>query len=81
MSIQIANPKVVAKIARLAAETGLTKTAAAEKAVDSMLAGQKAKRAPGSMDRFRAILAQMDRIPDRSDAFDPLEWDEYGLPK
>jgi len=31
--------------------------------------------------RFRAILAQLDRIPDREDAFDPLEWDEHGLPR
>ncbi len=37
MPIQIANPVVVAKIERLAAATGLTKTAAV-KAVDAMLA-------------------------------------------
>ncbi|MGI9168681.1 MAG: hypothetical protein ACR2FH_00700 [Caulobacteraceae bacterium] len=28
-----------------------------------------------------ALLAQIDRVPDRADAFDPLEWDEAGLPK
>jgi hypothetical protein len=28
-----------------------------------------------------ALLAQLDLIPDRSDAFDPLEWDALGLPK
>jgi antitoxin VapB len=28
-----------------------------------------------------ALLAQLDRIPDRSDASDPLEWDDQGLPK
>ncbi|WP_309083687.1 type II toxin-antitoxin system prevent-host-death family antitoxin [Chelativorans sp.] len=28
-----------------------------------------------------AIVAEMHRIPDRPDAFDPLEWDEWGLPK
>ncbi len=33
------------------------------------------------MARFDAILAEMDKIPDREDAFDPLEWDEIGLPK
>jgi antitoxin VapB len=27
-----------------------------------------------------ALLAQLDRIPDRADAFDPLPWDEQGLP-
>jgi hypothetical protein len=27
-----------------------------------------------------ALLAQFDRIPDRSDATDPLAWDEHGLP-
>jgi antitoxin VapB len=28
-----------------------------------------------------ALLAQLDRVPDRPDAFDPLEWDAHGLPK
>ena len=32
-------------------------------------------------DRFNAILAQFDRIPDLPNATDPLEWDEHGLPK
>jgi prevent-host-death family protein len=31
--------------------------------------------------RFAAHLKEIDRIPDRPDAFDPLEWDEWGLPK
>ena len=30
--------------------------------------------------RMAALLAQLDRIPDRSDATDPLAWDEHGLP-
>ena len=81
MPVQIANPVVVAKIERLAAVSGLTKTPAVEKAVDAMLAA----RPDGSEDDFgtrvRAILAQFDRIPDRGDAFDPLEWDEHGLPR
>jgi hypothetical protein len=34
--------------------------------------------APDS-DRMAALLAQLDRIPDREDAFDPLQWDEQGL--
>ncbi len=27
------------------------------------------------------ILAEPDRIPDRADASDPMQWDELGLPK
>jgi antitoxin (DNA-binding transcriptional repressor) of toxin-antitoxin stability system len=30
--------------------------------------------------RIDALLAEMDKVPKRSDAFDPLEWDENGLP-
>lgn len=30
--------------------------------------------------RIDALLAEMDKLPDRPDAFDPLEWDENGLP-
>ena len=81
MPIQIANPSVVAKIERLAAETGLSKTAAVEKAVDAMLARRPEQSQQDIKARFDAILAQLDRIPDRPDAFDPLEWDEFGLPK
>jgi antitoxin VapB len=81
MPIQIANPTVVAKIERLAAATGLSKTAAVEQAVDAMLAARPRSDASDSTARFRAILAQLDRIPDREDAFDPLEWDEHGLPR
>jgi antitoxin VapB len=81
MPVQIANPVVVAKIERLAAATGLSKTAAVERAVDAMLADH-----PGASDddferHSQAILAQLDRIPDRADAFEPMEWDEHGLPK
>jgi hypothetical protein len=32
-------------------------------------------------DRFDAILAQIDRIPDLPAPFDPLDWDEHGLPQ
>jgi len=31
-------------------------------------------------ERTAAILEQLDRIPGRADAFDPLEWDVDGLP-
>jgi antitoxin VapB len=81
MPIQIANPKVVAKIERLATATGLSKTAAVEQAVDAMLATRPRSDASDVTARFRAILAQLDRIPDREDAFNPLEWDEHGLPR
>jgi len=81
MPIQIANPAVVAKIERLAALTGLTKTAAVERAVDVLLHDRPQ---PGDDDfesRALGILAQLDRIPDRKDAFDAVEWDELGLPR
>ena len=81
MPIQIANPAVVAKIERLAAESGLSKTAAVEKAVDAMLARRPQRSRQDTMARFDAILAQIDRIPDRPDAFEALEWDEHGLPR
>jgi hypothetical protein len=32
-------------------------------------------------ERFAVLLAQIDRIPERPDACDPLEWDERGLPR
>lgn len=32
------------------------------------------------LERLAALLAQLDRIPDRPDAADPLPWDEHGLP-
>jgi antitoxin VapB len=80
MPIQIANPVVVAKIERLAAVTGLTKTAAVEKAVDGLLANRPDTFEDDFEARALAILAQFDRIPDRANAFDPLEWDDHGLP-
>ena len=30
--------------------------------------------------RLEELFAQADALPDRPDAFDPLEWDEHGLP-
>lgn len=81
MPIQIANPKVVAKIERLAAETGLSKTAAVEKAVDALLARRPEQSRQDAMARFDAILAQFDRLPREPAARDDLEWDEHGLPR
>jgi antitoxin VapB len=81
MPIQIANPVVVAKIERLAAVTGLTKTAAVERAVDGLLANRPNDSEDDFEARALAILAQLDRIPDRPDAFEPIEWDDHGLPR
>jgi antitoxin VapB len=79
MPLQIANPEVVRKVDELAKATGLSKTAAVGRAVDRMLSelGGDARQA----DRLSALLAQLDRIPERADAYDPLIWDEHGLPR
>lgn len=79
VALQIANPVVVAKIEKLAQATGLTKTAAVEKAVDRFMSETIDKDA--ARDRMDALLAQLDRLPDLTASFDPLEWDELGLPK
>ncbi|MBI3375318.1 MAG: type II toxin-antitoxin system VapB family antitoxin [Betaproteobacteria bacterium] len=79
MALQIANPVVVAKVERLAKATGMTKTAVVERAVDHLI-GETIGTAD-KLERMAALLAQLDRIPERPDAFDPLEWDEHGLPK
>jgi antitoxin VapB len=82
MALQIANPVVVDKIERLASLTGMNKTAAVEVAVDNLLAeAQAAAARSSSAGRVAALLAQLDRIPDSAVPFDPLEWDEHGLPK
>jgi len=78
MALQIANPTVVAKVERLARATGLTKTAVVERAINCLAGETQAAADPG---RMEALLAQLDRIPDRADARDPLQWDELGLPK
>ncbi len=78
MALQIANPVVVAKVERLARATGLTKTAVVERAIDRMASE---KRSAADSGRMAALLAQLDRVPDRSDAHDPVQWDAQGLPK
>jgi len=78
MALQIANPTVVAKVERLARATGLTKTSVVERAIDRLAAETQGAADPG---RMEALLAQLDRIPDRQGAHDPLQWDELGLPK
>ena len=79
MALQIANPTVVKKVERLAKQTGLTKTAVVERALDRLIAEMAG--APDQSGRIAALLAQLDRVPDRADAIDPLQWDEHGLPK
>ena len=78
MALQIANPAVVTKVERLARTTGLSKTAVVERAVDRLIRETLGGSDPG---RLAALLAQIDRIPDRTDAFDPLPWDAHRLPK
>jgi antitoxin VapB len=78
VALQIANPTVVAKVERLARATGLTKTAVVERAIDRLASETGAGPQAG---RMAALLAQLDRVPDRPDAFNPLEWDDQGLPK
>jgi antitoxin VapB len=79
MALQIANPTVVAKVARLAQAMGLSKTAVVERALDRLAEATSAE--PETRARMKALLAQLDRVPERTDAFDPLEWDEHGLPR
>lgn len=78
VALQIANPVVVAKVERLAQATGMTKTAVVEKAIDHLARQTQGGRDPG---RLRALLAQIDQVPERAGTFEPLEWDEQGLPK
>jgi antitoxin VapB len=78
MTLQIANPVVVAKVERLARATGLTKTAVVERAIDALANEIQSTAVPG---RMAALLAQLDRVPDRADAHDPLQWEGAGLPK
>lgn len=78
MSLQIANLVVLARVGWLARATGLTKTAVVERAIDHLTRQTQGAFAPM---RMAALLAQLDRVPDRKDAFDPLGWDILGLPK
>ena len=80
MALQIANPTVVAKVAELAALTGLSKTAAVEKAVDEMLRTSVSVSADERKAKIYALLAQFDRIPPEPHPESDIVWDEHGLP-
>ncbi len=82
MALQIANPVVVSKVERLAKSTGMSKTAVVERALDRLI-GEigETSGVEDQMTRMTALLAQLDRVPDRTDATDPLDWDEHGLPR
>ena len=78
MSLQIANAGVIDKVVRLANATGLSKTAAVERAVDRLL--QETEAATDTQQRLRALMQQFDRHEDCGDAVDFLQWDAFGLP-
>jgi len=78
MALQIADPVVVAKVERLARATGMTKTALVERAIDRLAGETQCAAAPG---RLAALLAELDRIPDRAVGYDPLPCNDEGLPK
>ncbi len=78
MALKIANPIDVDEVERVARATGLSKPATVERAEGQPL---REASAPLKADvRMAALLVQLDRIPDRNDAFDPLCWDKHGLP-
>ena len=41
----------------------------------------EAQEGADAFGRMAALLTQIDRIPDRVDTWDPLAWDEHGLPQ
>ncbi len=85
MALQIANPVVIHKVTELARITGLTKTAAVEKAVDEMLRTNSTLGASEQRDDQRAtmmgLLRQFDRaaLPLAHGSSD-IVWDDNGLP-
>ena len=62
----------------------VNKTAAIGKVIDA----PERQRVMGEAERHKGriharalmLLAQLDRIPDLADSFDPLLWDDQGLP-
>lgn len=68
----------MADVERLAKATGMTKTAVVDRAIDQLASATHPNLQASHMAR---MLAQLDLIPDRPDAFDPLQWDAQGLPR
>ncbi len=82
MALQIANPAVDSKVESLAKSTSLSRTALVERDVDRPPLDTDSPPQPDQQAaRLTALLAQLDRIPDRPDGTDPLAWDEHGLAK
>ena len=79
MSLQIADRAVIDKVELLAKRTGLSQAAVLERALDHLI--NESAHTQSTAERMTALLAQMDRIPDRADAIDPLQWDAHGLPQ
>lgn len=53
-----------------------------ERAIDRLASETQGASDPGRNGaRMAALLAQLGRVPERTDAFDPFECDEGGLPK
>jgi antitoxin VapB len=80
MALQIANPNVVSKIHELARITGMTKTAAVEKAVDEMLKSNQGSDTTQERERMFALLNQFDRVPLEPSPSKDITWDQHGLP-
>ena len=76
--MRITSLAVIAKVERLMALTGSSETAVIDKALDCLL--HELVTAPDQRARMAALLAQLDRVPDRARSSDPLEWDANGLP-
>ena len=70
MALNITNPVVVSKVERLARATGLSKTAAGERAFDQWL--RETVGADNGSAGVMALLAQLDRIADRDGAVETL---------
>jgi antitoxin VapB len=78
VALRITNPVVVANVKLLARAMGLTKTAVVERAIDRLAAETQVGADPR---RLTKLLEQLDKIPNRQDAFDPLEWDAPAPPE
>lgn len=77
MALRITNTAVVKKVEQLAKITGLSKAGVVELALDRLIS----QKHVANTGRMAALLAQLDRIPDLPVAFDPMAWDEHGLPQ